>query len=91
MTEEELAKAMIADAKQIAAKQNKKFGTRIKKEPKVTKQAVTRGDGWRNDPLKASEIKDIIYFLQRGWCVSSTSMVCGVSRSSVEKVKKEMS
>ena len=65
MTEEELAKAMIADAKQIAAKQNKKFGTRIKKEPKVTKQ--------------------------RGWCVSSTSMVCGVSRSSVEKVKKEMS
>jgi len=91
MTEDELAKAMLADAQEVAARQNKKFGTPIKKKKKITKKALTRGDGWRNDKLKASEIKDIVYFLERGWCIGSTAIICGVSKTSVHNIKKQIS
>ena len=95
MTEDELAKAMLADAQEVAARQNKKFGTKInimmQKKKKITKKALTRGDGWRNDKLKVSEIKDIVYFLERGWCIGSTAIICGVSKTSVHNIKKQMS
>jgi len=91
MTEDELRREMLADAKDVAARQNRKFGTPIKKKKKITKKALTRGDGWRNDKLKASEIKDIVYFLERGWCIGSTAIICGVSKTSVHNIKKQIS
>ena len=49
MTEDELRREMLADAQEVAARQNRKFGTPIKKKKKITKKGLTRGDGWRND------------------------------------------
>ena len=49
---------------------------------------VTHGEGWRNKPLTQNEIDDINYFLNKGWCASSTVKIAGVSISTVQKYKK---
>lgn len=47
----------------------------------------TQGKGWRNDKLSEKEIADIKYFLSKGWDIRSTAVVCGVSYSTVQKIK----
>ena len=47
----------------------------------------TQGRGWRNDKLSEREIGDIKYFLGRGWDIRSTAVMCGVSYSTVQKIK----
>lgn len=47
----------------------------------------TQGRGWRNNKLSEKEIGDIKYFLKKGWDIKSTAIVCGVSYSTVQKVK----
>ena len=47
----------------------------------------TQGKGWRNSKLTDKEISDIKYFLAKGWDMRSTAIVCGVSYSSVQRIK----
>jgi len=57
----------------------------------TTPRGITRtqGKGWRNDRLSEKEIGDIKYFLGRGWDIRSTAVMCGVSYSTVQKIKAE--
>jgi len=80
---------MIADAKICNARLKTNKNTI---EPKVLSKPVkptpiiqTSGKNWRNKSLSQKEIEDIKYFRSKGWCVSSTAMVVGVSTKTVRK------
>ena len=57
----------------------------LSKPAKPTPIIKTSGEGWRNNSLSQKEIEDIKYFRSKGWCVSSTAMVVGVSTKTVRK------
>ena len=79
---------MIADAKicNSRLKTNKK--TIEAPEPSTSRGlSRTQGRGWRNDKLTEKEIGDIKYFLGKGWDIRSTAVFCGVSYSTVQKIK----
>lgn len=81
---------MIADAKicNSRLKTNKK--TIEAPEPSTSRGlSRTQGRGWRNDKLSKEEIEDIQYFLGKGWDIRSTAVMCGVSYSTVQKIKAE--
>jgi DNA-binding NarL/FixJ family response regulator len=99
MTEEQLGKKMLEDAKKINNRFSKRFALNGRKqshiEPHMKQNPaaaskpppITKGDGWRNSKLTKKEISDIEYFLDRGWCASSTAKITGVSVSTVQKYK----
>jgi len=78
---------MIADAKVCNSRLKTNKNTIEPKVPnKPPKPAAPKhGKGWRNSSLSSKEIEDIQYFRSKGWCVSSTAMVVGVSIKTVRK------
>ncbi len=80
---------MKADAKICNARLKTNKNTIEPKVPnkptKPTPIIKTSGEGWRNNSLSQKEIEDIHYFRGKGWCVSSTAMVVGVSTKTVRK------
>lgn len=82
---------MKADAKLCNAKL--KTNKKVIHTPHETKskdaieRSVRSGDGWRNSRLTKKELSDIKYFLSLGWDIGSTSVMCGVSYSTVQKIK----
>ena len=100
MNEEQMLQAMLNDAKQVRKRYRDKWGGKPEykaKEPKPepkeieTTAAPTRGSGWRNDPLSQKEIDDILYFQSKGWCVTSTAIFLGVSKSTVKRYRERQS
>lgn len=79
---------MKADAKICNSKL--KTNTKTINTPEPTEArglSRTQGKGWRNNKLTDKEIGDIKYFLEKGWDMRSTAIVCGVSYSSVQRIK----
>lgn len=86
---------MMADAKEC----NKKLRVEstfkdYKKHPpnkpvptKRMEKGVTQGKSWRNHKLTDQEVSDIKYYLSKGWCVTSTATIVGVSTSTVRRFK----
>ena len=81
---------MKADAK-VCNSRLKTNSKKIEAPEAATPRGLTRtqGKGWRNDKLSEQEIGDIKYFLGRGWDIRSTAVMCGVSYSTVQKIKAE--
>ena len=81
---------MKADAKICNSKLKSNSKVIYTPEPTKSRGTVsrTRGDGWRNEKLSNEEIEDIKYFLGKGWDIRSTAVMCGVSYSSVQRIKK---
>jgi len=81
---------MKADAKICNSKLKSNSKVIYTPEPTESRGRVSRtsGDGWRNNKLNNQEIEDIKYFLGKGWDIRSTAVMCGVSYSSVQRIKK---
>jgi hypothetical protein len=81
---------MIADAKICNSRLKTNSKVIHTPEPTKSRGAVSRtsGDGWRNEKLTNEEIEDVKYFLGKGWDPRSTAVMCGISYSSVQRIKK---
>ena len=98
MTEEQMLQAMLDDAKQVRKRYRNKWGGKAepkikesKPEPQKTKEpaAPTKSGGWRK--ISDKEIDDILYFQSKGWCVTSTAIFLGVSKSTVKRYREKQS
>ena len=86
---------MIADAKECNRKLRvestfKDYKKHPPSKPVPTKRmgmGVTQGKNWRNHKLTEQEVSDIKYYLSKGWCVTSTATIVGVSTSTVRRFK----
>ena len=86
---------MIADAKEWNKKLRvettfKYYSKHPPSKPVPTKRmgmGVTQGKNWRNHKLTDQEVSDIKYYLSKGWCVTSTATIVGVSVSTVRRFK----
>lgn len=99
MTEEEMLEAMIADSKKVNKRYKDKWGGKIDKkfleptpqpkpEPETT-AAPPKSSGWRK--ISQDQIEDILYFQSKGWCVTSTAIFLGLSKSTVQKYREKQS
>ena len=85
---------MLADAKECNKKLNvettfKDFNKHPPAKPVPTKRTgIYQGDNWRNSKLTDKEVSDIRYFLDKGWCVTSTAKIVGVAKSTVRRYMK---
>ena len=98
MTEEQMLKAMLADSKKVNKRYKDKWGGKIDKkfleptpqpEPKPepeTTAAPPKSSGCRK--ISQDQIEDILYFQSKGWCVTSTAIFLGVSKSTVKRYRK---
>jgi hypothetical protein len=96
MTEEEMLEAMLADARKVNKRYKDKWGGKIDKkflepEPKPepepeTTAAPPKSSGWRK--ISQDQIEDILYFQSKGWCVTSTAIFLGLSKSTVQKYRE---
>lgn len=97
MTEEEMLEAMLADSKKVNKRYKDKWGGKIDKkflepEPKPkpepeTTAAPPKSGGWRK--ISQDQIEDILYFQSKGWCVTSTAIFLGLSKSTVQKYREK--
>lgn len=86
---------MLADAKECNKKLNvettfKDYNKHPPAKPAPTKRmglGTTQGKNWRNHKLTDQEVSDIKYYLSKGWCVTSTATIVGVSVSTVRRFK----
>jgi hypothetical protein len=98
MTEEEMLEAMLADSKKVNKRYRDKWGGKIDKkfleptrqpepepEPETT-AAPPKSSGWRK--ISQDQIEDILYFQSKGWCVTSTAIFLGLSKSTVQKYRE---
>lgn len=96
MTEEQMLKAMLADSKKVNKRYKDKWGGKIDKkflEPEPTPKpkpettaAPPKSSGCRK--ISQDQIEDILYFQSKGWCVTSTAIFLGVSKSTVKRYRK---
>lgn len=97
MTEEQMLEAMLADSKKVNKRYKDKWGGKIDKkflEPEPTPQpepettaAPPKNSGWRK--ISQDQIEDILYFQSKGWCVTSTAIFLGLSKSTVQKYREK--
>jgi len=96
MTEEQMLEAMLADSRKVNKRYKDKWGGKIDKkflepeptpEPEPETTAVPpKGKGWRK--ISQDQIEDILYFQSKGWCVTSTAIFLGLSKSTVQKYRE---
>lgn len=89
MESDDVIERMKADAKICNSKL--KTNSKVIYTPETTDSrgvSKTRIGTWRNDKLTNEEKEDIKYFLSKGWDLKSTAVVCGVSYSTVRKIKR---
>ena len=96
MTEEQMLEAMLADSKKVNKRYKDKWGGKIDKKflepepapkPKPeTTAAPSKSSGCRK--ISQDQIEDILYFQSKGWCVTSTAIFLGVSKSTVKRYRK---
>ena len=84
---------MMADAKECNKKLNvepsfKDFSMQPAKKVPTKRTGMHQGDNWRNSKLTDKEVSDIRYFLDKGWCVTSTAKIVGVAKSTVRRYMK---
>ena len=89
-----LLEEMMKDAKRCNERYEAKYGKphkskNNKERPAPKEKAPTQGEGWRNKPLDNNEKEDILYFQEKGWCLTSTALFLGISTQTVKKYLNE--
>jgi len=96
MTEEQMFEAMFAESRKVNKRYKDKWGGKIDKKflepepapkpkPKTT-AAPPKSSSCRK--ISQDQIEDILYFQSKGWCVTSTAIFLGVSKSTVKRYRK---